>query len=106
MFYTDRVCKFWDERTKLCTVFARRRELCPNCADLDDAIAGGLLPADCPFVRGRKGYDGPVEFWEDPEVERILALLPEDPYTRHCPRKRLKSARPPRARARRRGAGE
>ena len=89
VFYTDRVCKFWDARTKLCTVFARRRTACPNCADLSGAIRQGLLPRDCPFVRDLEGYDGPVEHWEDPELEALLAQLPEDPFTRFHPRKRL-----------------
>ena len=102
VFYTDRVCKFWDARTKLCKVFARRRERCPNCSDLEGAINQGLLPSDCPFVRDREGYGGPVEFWEDREVEALLAMLPVDPFTRHCPRPRLTAAPRKTASARRR----
>ncbi len=98
IFYTDRVCKFWDARTKLCKVFRRRRRLCPNCEDLAGAIRDGLLPGDCPFVRDKEGYDAPVEFWEDREVEAILASLPEDPFTRHYPRERLGEPRPKRLR--------
>lgn len=101
IFYTDRVCTFWDARTKLCKVFARRRRMCPNCDDLKAAIRNRVLPSDCPFVRDKKGYDAPVEFWEDPEIEAILAKLPEDPFTRYHPRKRLekKQRKKPRKKA-------
>lgn len=88
VFYTDRVCKFWDARTKLCTVYERRKVACRDCGNLEAAIRGGELPGDCPFVRGVKGYVPPLESWEDPEVEAILASLPVDQNTVYCPRKR------------------
>ena len=89
IFYTDRVCRFWDTKTRLCTVYERRQEVCPDCADMDRAIKNGILPQDCPFVADLEDYDAPVEFWEDPEVSAIIETLPEDSETVLFPRKRL-----------------
>jgi uncharacterized cysteine cluster protein YcgN (CxxCxxCC family) len=88
IFYTDRVCRFWDPITKLCRVFDRRGDVCHDCADLDSAIRHGILPGDCPYVRGNEDYVPPVEYWEDAEVEAILRSLPRDPLTVHHPRPR------------------
>ena len=89
IFYTDRVCKYWDPQTKLCTVYEKRKELVPDCHDTAYAAEHGLLPADCPYVRDRPDYVGPVEYWEDPEVEAILQALPVDPNTKYYPRERI-----------------
>ena len=88
VFYTDRVCRFWDPGTGLCTVYERRHEVCPECADIGRAIEAGILPRDCPFVAGLEGYDPPVECWEDAEVEAIIAALPPDPFTVYHPRRK------------------
>ena len=89
IFYTDRVCRFWDPQTRLCTVYERRHEVCPDCGDMQRAVAYGILPVDCPYVRDRPGYDPPVEHWEDPEVEAIVESLPPDPRTVYLPRERF-----------------
>lgn len=90
VFYTDRVCRWWDPETKLCTVYDRRGEVCPDCADIDRAISRGILPRDCPYVAGRPDYDPPVEFWDDPEVEALIKKLPPDPSTVPYPRESLR----------------
>jgi uncharacterized cysteine cluster protein YcgN (CxxCxxCC family) len=89
IFYTDRVCRYWDPVTRLCTVYERRREVCPDCGDMDRMIRAGVLPGDCPYVRDRSDYDPPVEYWEDPEVEAIVRDLPPDHGTVYLPRPRL-----------------
>ena len=93
IFYTDRVCRFWDRETKLCTTYDSRHEVRPDCAQIERAIASGILPGDCPYVRGRAGYDPPVEYWEDPEVEAMIACLPPDPATVFYPRRRQADGR-------------
>lgn len=89
MFYTDYVCKHWDDETGLCTVFEERHKVCPECADMALAIKHGILPADCPYVRDRPDYEPPVEYWEDPELQTMIEALPADPDARFHPRKRL-----------------
>lgn len=89
VFYTDRVCRHWDPVTRLCTVYERRHEVCPECAGVARGIANRIFPYDCPYVRGLEDYDPPVEHWDDPEVEALIARLPEDPDSVPCPRRRL-----------------
>ena len=89
IFYTDNVCRHWDEKTGLCTVYGERHKVCRECADLALAIEHGILPVDCPYVEDLEDYVPPVEYWEDPEVEKIIEMLPEDPDARYLPRKRL-----------------
>ncbi len=62
VIYTDTPCRYLDVETKLCTVYERRREVNPDCIDVEEGIARGVFPADCPYVEGLSGYKPPVEF--------------------------------------------
>ena len=64
--YLPDYCEFLDPVTRLCTVYARRFEANPNCLTLDEGIAMGVFPADCPYVRDLPGYRPPRE-WCTPE---------------------------------------
>ena len=63
VFYTPYPCKWFDEATKLCSVYERRQQENPACLPIDDAIERGVLPADCPYVAGLDDYLPPVDTW-------------------------------------------
>ena len=73
--YLPHYCKYLDVNTKLCTVYHRRFEVNSACKSIEEAIRMRILPADCVYVRGIKGYRGPVEEWESPEAEEIFRRL-------------------------------
>lgn len=69
--FTSRTpCKFLNEKTRLCTVYARRFEMNSRCADVESGIRLGVFPADCPYVKGREGYVPPEEDWLDEKTAR------------------------------------
>lgn len=60
VFYTDIPCEKLDLTTRLCTVYEDRHNARPGCGPLSpENIARGILPADCPYVAGRKNYRPP-----------------------------------------------
>jgi len=54
-------CPFFDTKTKLCMCYEQRHEINPICLPVDQAIAKGLLPDDCPYVADVPGYKCKVE---------------------------------------------
>ena len=65
VYYTDTPCAMLDPATRLCRVYAERRQARPGCVALTpELIARGMLPADCPYVGDRPGYR-PPHLWEE-----------------------------------------
>jgi uncharacterized cysteine cluster protein YcgN (CxxCxxCC family) len=48
--HTGTPCPFLDTATNLCRVFKDRFWRNPHCLTTQEAMAGGLLPDDCPYV--------------------------------------------------------
>jgi uncharacterized cysteine cluster protein YcgN (CxxCxxCC family) len=69
VYMTPFPCDFLDEKTRLCTVYERRHEVNPACLGVEEGIRRHAFPADCPYVKGLKGYVPPVEYeagrWSD-----------------------------------------
>ncbi len=64
VYYTDRPCPHLDPATRLCRVYAQRHRVHPACVPLDESILDrGILPGDCPYVRGRPGVRHP-RLWD------------------------------------------
>jgi uncharacterized cysteine cluster protein YcgN (CxxCxxCC family) len=60
VFYTDIPCEKLDLATCLCTVYKNRHMARPGCGPLTpENIAGGILPADCPYVADILNYRAP-----------------------------------------------
>ena len=64
-FFSKKHCKFLDTKTKLCTIFKDRFKKNPNCLTIEEAIRIRALPDECPYVKDKKGYRGPI--WIDKE---------------------------------------
>ena len=57
-------CPFFDEKTKLCTVYQSRFWVQPQCQTVEQMIAKGLAPPTCGYVQKIKGYKSIVKEWE------------------------------------------
>ena len=57
--YTPFPCPHFDEDTRLCTVYGRRREANPHCLTVEMGIRLGVFPPDCPYVRDIPDYKPP-----------------------------------------------
>jgi hypothetical protein len=68
IYLLPRWCEYLDRETKLCTIYADRADLNPDCLALETGRRLGVFPADCPYVRDLKGYVGPVEGVVDEEL--------------------------------------
>lgn len=66
-------CSFLDGETGGCTVYDQRHEVNPQCLPMVEAIRRRLLPTDCPYVAGIKGYKGPRDM-RDGEKGMIMAV--------------------------------
>ncbi|TYP00106.1 hypothetical protein EDC39_101266 [Geothermobacter ehrlichii] len=65
VYYTDRPCPHLDPETRLCRVYDQRHRIHPECVPLDETILDmGVLPGDCPYVRGRTGVKHP-RLWDE-----------------------------------------
>lgn len=83
MLRTPLHCQFLDRRTRLCTVYPRRRKLNPECLTASEALERRFLPSDCPYAvnwqaqHGSEAYRGPAEwgagFWSSPGVPEEYA---------------------------------
>jgi len=58
--FTRCYCKYFDEVTNLCKVYSKRFEKEIDCLSTEEAIKQRALPSDCPYVKGVKGYVGPM----------------------------------------------
>lgn len=60
IFYTRKPCDQLDLETGLCCVYNQRDAVRPDCQRLTpDVVSAGILPADCPYARRIKNYQGP-----------------------------------------------
>ena len=53
VYYTDVICRYFDEEKCLCTVYDRRRELVPECLELnkDNVKNISWMPKTCAYRR-------------------------------------------------------
>ena len=58
--YTPYPCKHLDTATKLCTIYSDRHRINQDCLTVEEGIRLGVFPADCPYVKDREGYRGPI----------------------------------------------
>lgn len=69
IYYTDNPCVHLDLESRLCRVYARRHREKPDCSPLTpDILKMGVLPADCPYVRGVENYPAP-KMWDDEDCD-------------------------------------
>jgi len=61
VFVLPESCPYLDAETKLCSVYERRHEVNPDCADMATAIRARVFPADCPYVADIADYRAPIE---------------------------------------------
>lgn len=61
VFNTRMACPHLDVHTHLCRVYARRRQMNPECGSVAKGIKAGVFPADCPYVADQAGYRPPVK---------------------------------------------
>jgi hypothetical protein len=61
VYYTPFFCRHLDVRSRLCTVYADRQRVNPDCVGVARGIERGIFPADCPYTAGVAGYRPPVE---------------------------------------------
>lgn len=71
IYYTDIPCHHLDTRTNLCTVYERRFEVEPDCLTVEEGIKCRVFPADCPYVKGLKGYRAPHIDCDREEMGRV-----------------------------------
>jgi hypothetical protein len=71
-------CEHYDPETRLCTVYERRFEVNPQCLTVEEGIAAGVFPADCPFVRDLPDYRPPREQCTEEELELYVDAPDED----------------------------
>ena len=69
--YTDIPCAFLDTGSRLCTVYENRFERNPECLTVEEGIALGVFPADCPYVAGIAGYRPPHTDCDREKMGRI-----------------------------------
>jgi uncharacterized cysteine cluster protein YcgN (CxxCxxCC family) len=67
--YTPFPCTYLDVNTCLCTIYDNRHEVNPVCLTLENGIAIGVFPADCPYVADIEGYKPPREHWTDDDLD-------------------------------------
>ncbi len=61
IYYTPKPCPHLDVNNNLCKNYADRSRMHPDCAQLTpDIIEAGILPSNCPYVKGLEGYNAPV----------------------------------------------
>lgn len=60
VYHTPFYCHLFDEKTRLCSVYAERFAKNPHCLTVERGIERGVFPVDCPYVAEREGYMPPV----------------------------------------------
>ncbi|MCX7805874.1 MAG: hypothetical protein N3A38_11885 [Planctomycetota bacterium] len=78
VYMTPFPCRYLDEETNLCKVYDRRHEVNPDCLGVEEGIKRHAFPADCPYVRGLKGYVPPIEEPPAKGAERFFDLLADE----------------------------
>ncbi len=75
VIYTNVPCRYLDTGTNLCTVYGRRREVNPDCLDVEAGTKRGVFPADCPYVRDIPGYRAPILDVGRSELAELLGTV-------------------------------
>jgi len=70
---TPMKCVHLDAETGLCGCYEQRHEMYPECLPMVEAIRRRILPDDCPYVAGIKGYKGPRDM-RDSENGMIMGV--------------------------------
>jgi len=65
--------------TTTCAVYKDRHTSHPSCVDLQTAIADGILPETCAYVRNLKGYKCRVDYDRVVKPQKDVTLRPADP---------------------------
>lgn len=60
VFTTNIPCPYLDAETNLCTIYADRHRLNPQCLDVPTGIQLGVFPSDCPYVADLQDYRPPL----------------------------------------------
>lgn len=83
VYFTPFHCRHFDPATRLCTVYAERFRVNPQCLPVGRGLARGVFPADCPYAALVPGYRPPVEgldfFGLGELARRIARELEVDP---------------------------
>ena len=79
--YTPFLCKYLDEKTRLCTVYENRHEMNPDCLTLEEGIRIGVFPADCPYVADLEEYKPPREDWTQEDLDLYAEACENDDRT-------------------------
>ena len=71
LFMTDEPCRYLDVVTRMCKIYDRRLELCPDCLPIepDNMERYYWLPDDCGYVRY---YLGEGNDWPPEKAEKIV----------------------------------
>jgi len=79
-------CKFLEKGSNSCKVYPDRLKKANWCVDLKTMLKKGLAPADCPYVKGLRGYS-PTQKLSDELKKSVVPLLrlaisrgPKAPY--------------------------
>ena len=75
IYLTRKMCRFLDPSTRTCTVYPERFRAEPECVSTMEGLPVMLFPGDCPYTRGIEGYVAPIETWDDPAVDAVIAEL-------------------------------
>ncbi len=74
VFVTTVPCRYFDERTKLCTIYPNRHRINSRCLDVPHGIDLGVFPADCPYVKDVPEYVPPFEISLDEDAVRFIEV--------------------------------
>lgn len=72
---TDVPCKHYDARARRCLVYQRRHTEEVRCITVNEGIARGAFPADCPYLQDAEGYKGAISITE---AEELLDISREE----------------------------
>jgi len=72
VFTTRTPCPYLDTASNLCRVYARRHEVNPRCLTVEQGIAWGVFPADCPYVKDLEDYLPAEEGWLDDDLVNLI----------------------------------
>lgn len=81
VFTTRRPCPYLNVKTRLCTVYEQRFAVNPRCLSVEAGIECGVFPADCLYIRGRRGYQPSEEGWLD---AKTVKKIERGTLTRHA----------------------
>jgi len=72
---TDIPCRHYDEQAHRCRVYHQRHSEEVRCITVEEGIAVGAFPADCPYLGAADGYEGAITI---AEAEELLEMSREE----------------------------